>query len=103
MRTAGRGSTEVDISRGEHVEKELDLLITRRDAQRRQTEGERRDEELWRESESRYEVKRREEMRLLWLDYHREAAERARRNLKALIARHEAAAEMLENGRKESA
>jgi hypothetical protein len=39
----------VDIAHGEHVEKELDLLITRRDEKRRAEEGERRAEEMWAE------------------------------------------------------
>jgi hypothetical protein len=59
----------VDITHSEHVEKELDLLITRRDVQRRQTEGERLEEELWRESERRHEAKRREENRLAWCEH----------------------------------
>ncbi len=49
------------IAHGEHIERELDLLITRRDAQRRLTEG-----ELWRESQTRHEAKRREVNRLAW-------------------------------------
>jgi hypothetical protein len=96
-RTAARGSTEVDITHSEHVEKELDLLISRRHDKRVKDEGERLEEELWKESERHHEAQRRMEMCLLWLDYHREAANRARRTLEALIARHEAATEMLEN------
>ena len=60
----------MDIPHSEHVEKELDLLIPRRDVQRRQTEGERLEEELWRESERRHEAKRREENRLAWCEHY---------------------------------
>ena len=87
----------MDITHSEHVEKELDLLISRRHDKRVKDEGERLEEELWRESERRHTEHRREQNRLAWLDYHRAAAESARRTLEALIARHEAAAEMLEN------
>jgi len=61
----------VDITHGEHVEKELALLITRRDAQRRQTEGERLEEELWRESERRHAEHRREANRVVWCEHYR--------------------------------
>jgi hypothetical protein len=43
----------VDITRGEHVEAELDAMIRRRHDQRVQTEGERLEEELWQESVDR--------------------------------------------------
>jgi hypothetical protein len=85
----------VDITHSEHVEKELDLIISRRDAQRRKTEGERLEEGLWRESERRHAEHRREQNRLAWLDYHRAAAERTRRTLEALISDHETKAEKL--------
>jgi hypothetical protein len=44
----------VDTTRGEWVEKELNVLIERRHDQRVKTEGERTAEELWKESERRY-------------------------------------------------
>jgi hypothetical protein len=58
---------------------------------------------MWAESCHKHEQRKRERNRAAWLDYHRASAERARRNLEALVARHEAAAEMLENGYRESA
>ena len=88
----------MDITHGEHVEKELNLLISRRDEKRRAEEGERQAEEMWAESEQRYTEQRREAMRLEWRDYHRAAAERARRTLETLVAEHEAAARVLESG-----
>jgi hypothetical protein len=39
----------VDTTRGEWVEKELNVMIERRHDQRVKTEGERTDEELWKE------------------------------------------------------
>ena len=86
----------MDVARGEHVEGELDVFITRRHDQRVRDEGERLTEEAWAESVRRQEAQRREENRALWHEYHRAAAERARRTLEALIRDHEAAAEMLE-------
>ena len=50
---------------------------------------------LWAESVRRHAEQRREENRAAWCDYHRAAAERARATLEALIADHEAAAQML--------
>jgi hypothetical protein len=91
------------VARSEMVEKELDAMIRRRDERRRTEEGDRAAEEMWRESVQRHEAQQREQNRTAWLDYHRAAAERARRNLEALVARHEAAAEMVENGYRESA
>jgi hypothetical protein len=51
----------VDISRSEQVETDLDRFIERRDAEWRKSEGERLEEELWRESVDRYDARRREE------------------------------------------
>jgi hypothetical protein len=89
------------VAHTEMVGKELDCMIERR-SRRGEVDADER-EELWMESTRRFYARRREENRLAWLDYHRGAAERARRNLEALVARHEAAAEMLENGYRESA
>ena len=57
----------MDISHGEHVEKELDLLITRRHEKRRAEEGERRAEEMWAESERRHDALRRANNAAAWL------------------------------------
>jgi regulator of protease activity HflC (stomatin/prohibitin superfamily) len=50
-----------DFIVGEQVDGELDNLILRRDKQRRQAEGDRQVEELWREGERRAAARRREE------------------------------------------
>jgi len=53
----------VDLARAGAVEKELDAMIRRRDDKRRETEGERRERELWTETEARHVGKRREQNR----------------------------------------
>ena len=53
-------------------------------------------EQLWAESVRRFNEQRARELRTEWREYHRAAAERARRTLEALIAQHEAAARTLE-------
>ena len=79
------------------MEGELDTFISRRHEKRVRDEGtERHTEEAWQLSSRVYDAKLRRENAAAWIDYHRAAAERARRNLEELIARHEAAAEMLE-------
>ena len=87
----------MDIARAEKVEGELDILITRRHEKRSESEGERREREAWQETEMRHAQQRREANRLAWCEYHRAAAERARRTLEALIAEHGAAASVLEH------
>jgi hypothetical protein len=92
---ASRNANEVrepgrDIARGEAVEAELDRLVERRYDLRVAEEGERPEHEAWTESERRYDVHRRAENRAAM-----DQAERHRRNLGALVAQHEAAAERL--------
>jgi hypothetical protein len=58
--------SDVDITHSEKVEKELDTLVSRRHVQRVKSEGERREEELWMESERRHAERRREENRAAW-------------------------------------
>jgi hypothetical protein len=65
---------QVDISRSEQVETDLDRLIERHHDQRVQTEGERAAEELWAESERRYFARQREENRIAWCHYYRNIA-----------------------------
>jgi len=60
----------MDVTRGELVEKEISAFIQRRDKQRRQTEGERRAEAAWMESERRYAEKRRRKNRALWFAHY---------------------------------
>jgi hypothetical protein len=81
------------VARGEFVEGELDTFIERRDTQRRETEGERLERELWAESVTRYNARRRAENEAAWCEYHRGQAERRRRILASLVAYHEAEAE----------
>jgi hypothetical protein len=89
------------VAPAEKVEGELDHLITRRHDRRASEEGERAAEEMWAASVRRYNEQQRQQHRAAWCEYHREAAERARRTLEALIREHEAAVaklEMLEAG-----
>jgi hypothetical protein len=91
-----------DISQGEKVEQELDAFVNKRDRQRRESEGERAAEEMYRESCRRHEEQRRAVLRAEWVAYHKAAAERARRTLGRIVEEHEAAASRLE-GLKETA
>jgi hypothetical protein len=89
----------VDVVRGEVAEAQLTAFIERRDRQRRQTEGERRIEEAWMDSERRYEANRRREIRAAWVAFHEGQAERHRRTLEDLIKHNEAqAARLCEEG-----
>ncbi len=77
MREPGRTLSR-DIPRGELVEKELDVFISRRHESRVVDEGERPTEEAWMESGRRHDASRREEMRAAWCEYHRGQAGRRR-------------------------
>jgi hypothetical protein len=89
---------EVDVSRSEWVEHELNRLIERRHDQRRSEERRMPSEELWQESVERYNAERDRQLRTEWTEYHRGQAERHRAVLKALIATHEArAAKLIED------
>ena len=57
------------VAPGEAVEAEIDQFNQRRDEQRRQTEGEREEEEAWSESVRLYNARRREENRREWCGY----------------------------------
>ena len=80
-----------EIAAGEAVEKELDSFISRRDAQRRRTEGDRAEEEEWMKSERRHDAHRRAENRAGWYSWHAHRAEFYAR----LSAEHAATAEGL--------
>ena len=82
---------------GEAVEAELNRLIERR--ARNGDVGRDEQEEIWRESVRRYTARRREEMRAAWCEYHQGQAARHRAILTELIARHEAQAAKLEDGK----
>jgi hypothetical protein len=89
---------EVDISRSESVEHELNRLIERRHDQRTAEERYRPSEELWQRSVKRYNAERDRQLRTEWTEYHRGQAARHRAVLKALIATHEArAAKLMED------
>jgi hypothetical protein len=62
------------VARSEIVEKELDAMIRRHD-QRRQTEGDRQAEELWRESVARFHERSEAEMRSRWIEYEQHMTE----------------------------
>ena len=86
-----RGQRGRDIAHGEIVESELDRLIVKRH-DRRVTDGrERPAEEALMGSERAYFSRLETERRAEWCAYHRDQAERHRRNLAALVAQHEAA------------
>jgi hypothetical protein len=80
---------DVDLARdtrgAEAAESSIETFIARRDAQRRETEGERQAEELWRASERRHAERRREENRLAWFEYHQDQAARHCAVLEVLI------------------
>jgi hypothetical protein len=65
---------KLDVAHAETVEKELDSFITRRDYQRRRSEGERPEEALWRASERRHRERQRREIRALWYAHFRKMA-----------------------------
>jgi hypothetical protein len=89
---------EVDISRSEAVEHEVNHLIERRHDQRTAQEWHRPSEELWQESVERYKAERDRQLRTEWTEYHQGQAARHRSVLKALIATHEArAAKLMED------
>jgi hypothetical protein len=80
---------EVDVSRSEGVEHELNRLIERRHDRRLAEERHRPSEELWQESVERYNAERDRQLRTEWAEYHQGQAVRHRAVLKALIATHE--------------
>jgi hypothetical protein len=83
-----------NVEQGERVEAELDRLIEKRHNLRRQSEGERRAENLWEHSVRCYNARRGEEYRADWYDYEM----RLYRIHSGLASEHLARAERLENG-----
>ena len=79
-----------DISRAEMVESDLDRLISKRDTQRRETEGERAERELWQESTERFSAARQQQLALEWLDYHQQRQRAHRKTFALLDAMHAA-------------
>ena len=84
---------EVDISRGEAGEHELDRLIEKRHDQRAASEEQRRIEDGWVESTARYDAERRRELREAWVAFHEDQAARHRAVLEILITHHQAEAQ----------
>jgi hypothetical protein len=80
---------EVDVSRSEGVEHELNRLRERRHDQRAAQERHRLSEELWQESVERYNAEREKQLRAAWCEYHQGQAARHRGVLKGLIAHHD--------------
>jgi len=62
----GEEPSEVDISRSEAVEHELNRLIEKRHYQRTSMEGHRASEELWQASVERYNTERERQLRAAW-------------------------------------
>jgi hypothetical protein len=73
----------------------LTRFIERRDEKRRQTEGERLEQELWMKTVKAYNERERRQIRAEWYGWHCDQAERHRRTLAALIAHHEGKAQRL--------
>ena len=84
----------MDVAHGEIVEAELAAFIEKRAA----LEDPEAKEELWVRSVERYNARRSDEMRAAWCEYHQDQAERHRRTLEGLIARHEEQAKRLLEG-----
>jgi hypothetical protein len=73
----------------------LTRFIERRDDKRRQTEGERLEDDLWMETVKAYNERERRQIRAQWYGWHCDQAQRHRRTLAALIAHHEDEAQKL--------
>ena len=58
----------MDIEASERVEADLTRLVERRDAERRESEGERLERELWEESVMRHNAGKQRELGQLWLE-----------------------------------
>ena len=88
----------MEIAKGEKVEADLTHLIERRHDQRVVEEGHRPSEEMYEESTRRYQEQMRVRARYEWHLHHTAQAERLRRTLEGLIARHETQAARLYEG-----
>ena len=84
----------MDLETSERAEKPLEAFITRRDSERRKTEGERREEELWRESERQYQAKRQAELVFAWFEHYRHM----RRVHRSLAGEYDRKLQALEDG-----
>ena len=90
----------------ERAERDLDAMITRRDLQRRESEGERRERELWAETVAQYNARRQRELARQWLEYHVARRRTHRRTFALLDAHHTAEigryARMLDDGKEQT-
>jgi hypothetical protein len=80
------------------VDRELDRLISKRASQERREDPDEQ-HELWKASVTAHNARGDEEMRAAWREYHQGQAARHRAILTELIARHEAQAAKLEDGK----
>jgi hypothetical protein len=94
-RHEGRGVDTIRERSPEAAEAQLERFISQRHEKRRQTEGERLEQELWMNTAKAYNDRERRQIRAEWRDYHEGQAERHRRTLAALIAHHEGEAQKL--------
>ena len=83
------------FARGETAEHHLDALITKRHDQRVKEEGERREEELWQESERQYRAKRHAELTFEWCEFYERQAQAAIANGERIAAENRAKAQKL--------
>jgi predicted acetyltransferase len=84
----------LDIEATDRAERQIETFITRRENERRKSEGERAVEELWMPSERAYFARRQEDNRMAWCDYHR----RLQALHQGLADEHRVEIEKLENG-----
>ena len=85
---------EVRESITDSVDADLDRLISRRASQDRTPDPDEL-EPSYQESVRLFNARVRAENRVAWSEYHRDQAQRLRRSLEALVARHEREAERL--------
>jgi hypothetical protein len=78
----------VDIARGEQVEHELEAFIRHRDRQRRQSEGQRPEEEMYAESVRRYNERERRQRAWEKLRHHESMIRSHTANFEAIVGRH---------------
>jgi hypothetical protein len=69
-RHEGRGVDTIRERSPEAAEAQLERFITQRDEKRKQTQGERLEEELYAESVRRFHERARAERRAQWIEYH---------------------------------
>ena len=81
---------------GEMVEHELDAMIRRRDAHRRQSEEQQRVEDAWAPSVRLHAARREAENRAAWCAFHEEQAARIERAAATIAAQHRARAARLQ-------